>query len=214
MVTELGTKVDASASEISVDGHSVRVPATKTYLALHKPRGVISTCRDPKGRPTVLDLVPERLRGGLYPVGRLDAESEGLVLLTNDGELVQRLTHPRYGVLKVYEVLVAGEMARETLGRLREGVRLEEGLVVPEKVEIVQRKGGRTRLHVELGEGHNREIRRLMERAGHKVVRLVRQRIGPLQLGELERGAFRRLRREEVAALRRAAGMETADGDD
>jgi len=213
VVTELGTKADPAVSEICVDGRAIRLPAAKTYLVLNKPRGVICTCSDPRGRTTVVDLVPERFRARVFPVGRLDADSEGLLLLTDDGELAQRLTHPRFGVLKIYEVVVRGDMRRETLARLRRGLLLDEGQVVPARVEIAQRKRGRTRLHVALREGHKREIRRLMERVGHPVIRLIRRQIGPLKLGDLRPGAFRRLSRSEVAALRGAARPESTGHD-
>jgi 23S rRNA pseudouridine2605 synthase len=187
VVTELGTRVDPDREQVRLDGLPLRRPRLVHY-AVHKPTGVVSTNRDPSGRPRVIDLLPKSdLR--LYPVGRLDLNSEGLILLTNDGGLANRLTHPRYGVEKTYRVLVAGHPDAEVLAQLRRGVRLAEG---PARVV--------------LDEGRNRQIRRLLARLGHKVLRLVRIAVGPVRLGNLPPGRYRRLTRREVDALRRAVG--------
>lgn len=204
VVTELGTRVDPDRQSIRVDG--VRLPRPKrVYYALNKPAGVLCTNRDPSGRPRAIDLVPTK-HERLFTVGRLDLHSEGLILLTNDGELANRLTHPRYGVQKTYRVVVAGHPSREVLVRLRRGVHLAEGLARVAGVRVKGRQKQSTVLEMVLGEGRNREIRRVFARVGHKVLRLVRIGIGPLRLGDLPSGEHRSLSRREVDALRRAAG--------
>lgn len=205
VVTELGTKVDPNLDEISVDGTPLSGPAERVYLILNKPPGYISTADDPWGRPTVLDLVPHR--GRLYPVGRLDAESEGLLLLTNDGELTHRLTHPRYQQEKEYLVLVKGHPKEAILSRLRRGVDLEEGRTAPAKVSRVSRKERRetppdtTWLRIVVHEGRKRQIRRICAAVGHPVQRLIRVRLGPLRLGPLKPGQWRPLSGRELDEL-------------
>jgi 23S rRNA pseudouridine2605 synthase len=204
VVTELGTKVDPVEQQIRVDG--VTLPqADRMYFAVHKPPGVVCTNRDPAGRPRVIDLVPfPELR--LFPVGRLDLHSEGLILLTNDGELANRLMHPRYGVEKTYRVLVAGRPTPEVLTELRRGVYLAEGVARVSSVAVKKDVKQSTVMEMVLKEGQNREIRRILARVGHKVIRLMRLAVGPVRLGDLPPGGFRRLTREEVEALRRASG--------
>jgi len=202
-LVQLGTKVDPVQQTIRVDGEPLKRQQV-AYIMLHKPEGVVSTARDPAGRPRVTDMVPPEY-GRLFPVGRLDMSSEGLILLTNDGPLANRLTHPRYGVEKHYHVQVAGQVETETLRQLREGMYLAEGFARVARVRIKSRRKQGTILEMVLDEGRNREIRRLLAKVGHKVQRLVRVAIGPLRLGELPRGAYRELRREEVQALREAA---------
>jgi 23S rRNA pseudouridine2605 synthase len=176
------------------------------YLALNKPRGVIATARDPFGRPTVLDLAPDRPR--LFPVGRLDAESEGLMILTNDGDLANRIMHPRYGCQKEYRALVRGEPTAEALERLRSGIELDDGRTAPAEVELAQpAPGGRRWLRVTLREGRNRQVRRMLAAVGLPVERLRRVRIGPLEVGGLPPGASRPLSKSEVAALRASTGV-------
>ena len=203
VVTELGTRVDPAAQEIRVDGNVLH-GRSHVYYALHKPAGVLCTNNDPSGRPRAIDLVPANT-GRLFSVGRLDLNSEGLILLTNDGELANHLTHPRYGVEKVYRVVVAGEATLEELEQLRRGVHLAEGVARVSRVKVVQKQRQSSALEMVLAEGHNREIRRALARIGHKVLRLTRVAIGPLRLGKLKPGEFRRLFPEEVAELRRAA---------
>lgn len=203
VVTELGTRADPGREQIRVDG--IKLPRLKrVYYALNKPSGVVCTNRDPSGRPRATDLIPDRPER-LFIVGRLDLNSEGLILLTNDGELANRLTHPRYGVQKTYRVLVAGHATPEVVSRLRKGVHLAEGFASVAAVRIKRRHKQSTILEVVLEEGRNREIRRLLARVGHKVLQLVRIGIGPLRLGKLASGEYRRLSREEVSALRRVA---------
>ncbi len=203
VVTQLGTRVEPH-QEIRFDGLPLRQPR-RVYYAVHKPPGVVSTHRDPAGRPRVVDLVPAaHLR--LFTIGRLDLSSEGLILVTNDGELANRLTHPRYGVRKTYRVQVAGRPSPEVLRQLERGVRLAEGLARAEQVRVKGHRKDSTLLEMVLAEGRNREIRRVLARVGHKVLKLARIAVGPVRLGDLPPGGFRPLSRQEVEALRRAAG--------
>jgi 23S rRNA pseudouridine2605 synthase len=199
VVTELGTRVDVGLQEIRVDGEALGQPK-RVYFAVNKPEGVVSTSRDPAGRPRVTDLLPPGVPRS-YCVGRLDMSSEGLILVTNDGELANKLTHPRHGVEKVYHVQVAGHVERETLAKLERGVHLAEGFAHAKHVKIKSRQKNSTILEMVLDEGRNREIRRLLSRLKHKVQRLRRVAVGPLRLGDLPRGAVRPLTRQEVQAL-------------
>ena len=208
IVTELGVRVDPFKQKIMFDGEALRKPR-RVYFAVNKPEGVVCTARDPSGRPRVTDLLPPDV-GRVFNVGRLDMASEGLILLTNDGELANRLTHPRHGVEKVYHVQVAGKPTGETLAQLRKGVYLAEGTAhfVDAKIKS-QRKNGVV-LEVVLDEGRNREIRRVLARVGHKVQRLTRVAVGPVRLGELPSSAYRALTPDEVKALRSAASGGTS----
>jgi 23S rRNA pseudouridine2605 synthase len=202
-VTEQGTKVDPDEVEIRVDGEPLR-RSRRLYYLVNKPTGVVSTSRDPSGRPRVIDLLPSDER--LFTVGRLDLSSEGLILATNDGELANLLAHPRYGVEKTYQAQVAGVPEREVLDRLRQGVHLAEGFAHAKRVTVKSQHKQSALLEIVLDEGRNREVRRLLARVGHKVLRLKRVGLGPLRLGDLAPGEFRPLRREEVRALRDAVG--------
>ena len=198
VVTNPATDVDAS-SAVAVDGQSV-APEPREVHALNKPAGVVSTARDTHGRPTVVELVRSPRR--LYPVGRLDADSTGLILLTNDGELADLLTHPRYGVEKVYRARVLpGRLSPSALKALREGVQLDDGKTAPARV----RQLAPGVLEIALREGRKRQVRRMCEAVGHRVVALERVAFGPLGLRGLERGRSRRLKEPEVERLRRAA---------
>ena len=198
-VTQLGSCVDPDRQDIRVDG--VRLTRRRrVYYLVNKPTGVVSTNRDPAGRQRVIDLVPPD--AGLYCVGRLDKTSEGLILVTNDGELANRLAHPRYGVSKTYEVEVAGRLTQDTLRRLQRGVRLAEAFVRMAEARIRRRRKQSTVLKVVLREGRNREIRRMLASVGHRVLRLKRVGLGPLRLGELPAGSFRRLQASEIEAVR------------
>lgn len=200
IVTELGARVDRARQEIKVDGEPL--PRTRLqYFAVHKPVGVVSTARDPSGRPRVIDLLPPGV-GRLFNVGRLDMASEGLILVTNDGLLANQLTHPRHGIEKIYEVLVAGQPAADVLAQVKRGVHLSEGYVHAVDVRVKSSKKGATLLEMVLDEGRNREIRRLLARLGHKVQRLTRIAVGPVRLGDLPRGAVRPLTHEEVKKLK------------
>jgi len=198
-VAELGQRADPDVDAIEVDGVLVGVRPDTVWYLLNKPAGVVSTASDPQGRTTVVELVPEEPR--VFPVGRLDAETEGLLLLTNDGEVTHRLTHPSYGVEKEYLAHVEGTPSRGALRRLREGVELEDGLTAPATAAMVSPGVVRLVIH----EGRNRQVRRMCEAIGHPVVRLVRTRIGPLVDTTLGPGEWRPLRQDEVRALERAA---------
>ena len=170
------------------------------YLALYKPAGVVSSARDPGGRPVVADLVPVSVR--VFPVGRLDVDSEGLLLLTNDGAFALRLTHPRYQVDKEYHALVSGTPSRETLAQLASGVQLDDGWTAPARAHVLEVVGGRTWVSVVLREGKKRQVRRMFAVLGHQVRRLIRTRIDTVRLGDLAPGASRQLTRAEVSKLR------------
>jgi 23S rRNA pseudouridine2605 synthase len=198
IVRTLGTKIDPTA-RIQVDGSAIAPVATKRYIALNKPVGIVSSARTERGRESVVDLVGGKER--LYPVGRLDVDSEGLVLLTNDGEWAQRVIHPSHGHEREYDVSVAGDITDTALDRLRRGVRLEEGMARAQRVTVAQRTPQGGRLRLVLRTGWKRQARRMCSAVGLRVRRLVRVRIGPLGLGRLAPGAWRELSAREVRAL-------------
>lgn len=200
VVTEQGMRVNPETDHIRVDGSRIPPPRRHMYLVLNKPRGVVSTMDDPEGRPTLSDYLP-RTKERLFHVGRLDTETEGLIILTNDGEFAHRLAHPSYEVPKTYHVQVAGVMDNRTLKRLEKGVTLEDGPVKPDKVKLISRSQSKTLLEITLHEGRNRVVRRMMDTVGHPVDRLGRTRIGPVRLGTLPVGETRELSREELGAL-------------
>jgi 23S rRNA pseudouridine2605 synthase len=195
---ELGRRVDPEVDVIEVDGAQIGTKAGLVHYLLNKPAGVVTTASDPQGRPTVVQLVPDDPR--VFPVGRLDVDTEGLLLLTNDGDLTHRLTHPSFGVEKEYLAEVAGVPSRGALRRLREGIELEDGLTAPAKVSTV----GDHLLRITIHEGRNRQVRRMCDAVGHPVGRHVRTRIGPLAERSLAPGAWRALTQDEVRALERA----------
>jgi 23S rRNA pseudouridine2605 synthase len=205
-VAVLGRRVDPGRDQVVVDGVPVGIRPGLVYYLLNKPAGVVSTVSDPLGRPVVVGLVPPEPQ--VHPVGRLDTDSEGLLLLTNDGELTFRLTHPRFGVEKEYLVVVEGTPARGDLRQLREGVTLADGRSAPARVALVAPETLRITVH----EGRNRQVRRMCEAVGHPVRRLVRTRVGPLRVGTLAPGAWRELTAHEVRALERAAGERSETG--
>lgn len=200
-ITELGTTVDPDVQKVRVDGNYLR-PQKLVYYIVNKPVGIVTTNRDPRGRPRVIDLVPPTER--VFPVGRLDISSEGLILLTNDGDLAQKLAHPKFGIQKIYRVVVAGEVRSETMKKMREGIYIAEGLVQVDGAKIIKARAKATEMEIRLKEGKNREIRRILARFGHKVQQLRRVAIGPLKLGDVPRGAYRKLTRDEVDKLRRS----------
>jgi 23S rRNA pseudouridine2605 synthase len=213
VVSELGARVDRQQQEIKVDGEPLPRPKL-VYYAVNKPTGVVTTARDPAGRPRVIDLLPPSA-GRVFTVGRLDLESEGLILLTNDGELANQLAHPKHGVEKTYIVQVAGHPDPDVLVQLRRGVHLSEGYshAVHARIKSTLKKS--TLLEMVLDEGRNREIRRLLARVGHKVQRLTRVAVGPVRLGEMPRGAHRKLTQDEVRKLHEAvAAGPRSDRDD
>lgn len=197
-VTELGTRVDPASQEIRVDGESIRSPQ-RLYFAVNKPVGVVTTNNDPSGRARVIDLVPTEER--VFAVGRLDRSSEGLILVTNDGEFANRLTHPRYGVEKTYLVRIAGSPEPRQLERLKKGVHLAEGFARAQSITVKKQHGQSTDLVIVLNEGRNREIRRILARVGHKVLTLKRIAVGNVKLAELPLGGWRRLMPAEVTGL-------------
>jgi len=207
VVHELGAKADRREQEIRVDGVPLPRPRL-VYFMIHKPTGILSTNSDPSGRPRVIDLVD--YPGRLFTVGRLDMSSEGLILATNDGELANRLTHPRYGVEKTYQVEVAGMVDRKELAKLREGVHLAEGFAKVASAKVIRQYQNSSLLEIVLKEGRNREIRRVLARVGHKVERLKRIAIGPLRLADLPSGQVRELDRNEIRELRQAARGQTS----
>ena len=202
-VTQLGSKADPDRDRIAVDGTLVSPAPRARYLLLNKPAGYVTTKVDPQGRPLVFDLIPPQpVR--LFSVGRLDYWSEGLLLLTNDGALAHRLMHPSFGFVRVYEAQVAGRVSDETLRTMRKGVMLEDGVAVPLKVELLSRKKDQSLLKLTLGEGRYREVRRICQAVGHKVLCLRRVQFGPLRLRGLAPGQSRALTPQELSQLRAA----------
>ena len=199
-VAELGSRVNPRRDIVDVDGRRIDV-VEPVWLAVHKPIGYLSTRSDPGGRSTVYDLVPKEYRG-LFHVGRLDLLSEGLILLTNDGATAHRLLHPSFEVERVYRVRVRGRADEETRQALLRGVELEDGMARARTVEIREPKGAVTELRITLVEGRKREVRRMLRALGFPVARLMRQSYGPIRLGHLKPGAWRRLNKAEVARLR------------
>lgn len=201
-VAQIGQKADPDRDRITLDGKPVRVKQSHTYVILHKPRGVLSDEGDGTQRvQTAREMIP--LPGHLYPVGRLDLRSEGLILLTDDGELTHRLTHPRYEHEKEYQVYVEGHPDEKTLQRWRNGVFLEGSKTAPAGVSITRREKGRAWLRVVLREGRKRQIRRVGAMLGHPVHKLIRVRIGPIRLGDLAPGEWRHLTKREIEALQK-----------
>lgn len=202
IVTKLGVVVDSEVAKIRVDGEPLRRQKL-VYYAVNKPVGVVTTNSDPQGRPRVVDLVPPTER--VFPVGRLDRSSEGLILLTNDGDLAQRLAHPKFGIQKVYRVTVAGKVDVETMKKMREGIYIAEGHVRVDGAKVLKARPRATEMEITLREGKNREIRRILARLGHKVQTLRRIAVGPLRLGDTPPGAYRPLTRDEVQKLQTIA---------
>jgi 23S rRNA pseudouridine2605 synthase len=203
VVAILGRRVDPATSRVELDGVPVILRDDLVHYLLNKPAGRVTTAHDPQGRPTVVDLVPADPR--VFPVGRLDFDTEGLLLLTNDGELTQLLTHPRHGVTKTYLAHVEGVPSRAALRTLREGVVLDDGPTAPASATLVQSRAGGAAIELTIHEGRNRQVRRMCEAIGHPVRRLVRTRIGPLHDNRLAPGAWRALEPAEVRALYAAA---------
>ncbi|MFT4286379.1 pseudouridine synthase [Nocardioides sp.] len=200
VVTRLGTKVDPAADLIRVAGKRLPPISDKVYLVLNKPRGVVSTMSDPEGRRTLRDLVAERPER-LFHVGRLDTDTSGLIILTNDGDFAHRLAHPSYEVDKTYVAEVEGHVWPRTLKQLREGVTLEDGPVTVSKARTIEAADAKSIVELVIHEGRNRIVRRLLDHVGHPVTRLTRTRIGPVRLGSLKAGQFRDLTSEELGEL-------------
>ena len=206
LVTELGVRVDPRRSSIHVDGMRVQTDEHLVYLALNKPLGVVSAMSDPQGRPHLGEFVSDRTER-LFHVGRLDFDTEGLILLTNDGELANRLTHPSYEVPKVYLAEIAGPVPRDLGRRLREGVELDDGPARVDAFKVVDARPGKALVELTIHDGRNRVVRRLLESAGHPVLQLVRTRMGPIRLGDLRSGRTRVLNKTEVASLMAVVGL-------
>ena len=206
VVDQLGVRIDEGRDRVDVNGRPVQPERRSVYIILNKPAGFLVTMNDPLGRPTVLKLLPGLPRG-VVPVGRLDFDSDGLLLLTNDGELAFRLTHPRYEVPKTYLVRVDGEVSPETLARLQRGVSLEGKKAVPDKVVLLEAGRGKSQLRLELHEGRKREVRRIFEAVGHRVTRLRRVEFAGLTIKSLPLGQWRALLAREVSSLKKAVGL-------
>jgi len=209
LVTELGTRVDPDVSVIRVDGARIVLDDSLVYLALNKPRGMHSTMSDDRGRPCIGDIVEHRVRGNkkLFHVGRLDADTEGLILLTNDGELAHRLMHPSYEVPKTYLATVKGSVPRGFGKKLRAGIELDDGPVAVDDFAVVDAVPGKTLIRVTLHEGRKRIVRRMLAETGFPVQTLVRTDIGAVSLGEQRPGSIRALRRNEIGELYKAVGL-------
>jgi len=205
-VREMGSKADLDVDDIRVDGVRLKAPRSPVYLVLNKPRGVVSTRHDPQGRQTVMDLVPAV--AGLFPIGRLDITTEGLILLTSDGAFAERVAHPRYEVARVYEVKVHGLPDAATLGRLRHGVMVEGERLAADRVRVLEAKKNAW-LEVTLHEGRHHEVRRLLEAVGHPVSKLKRVAFGPVTGRGLEPGQYRHLTAAELRALQRPSRPRT-----
>lgn len=207
-VTELGMKVDPEAEKVCVDGERIKFQK-KQYFLVNKPIGVVCTNADPQGRPRVVDLLPPYF-GRLFSVGRLDESSEGLLLVTNDGELAHALAHPKFQVERVYRCIIAGLPNEETFTALRQGLHFTEGKFRMRDVRRIKANGKSTLVEVILTEGQNREVRRLFSRVGHKVLKLKRTAFGPLKIGDLESAAYRPLSPSEVRVLKQYAASDPA----
>ena len=200
---QLGSRVEVESDLVTVDGAPIGVRPDLVYYLLNKPAGVVTTADDPQGRPTVIEMVPKDPR--VFPVGRLDSDTEGLLILTNNGELTHRLTHPSFGVEKEYVALVEGKPSRSSLRLLREGVDLEDGKTAPAKIALLEQETIRLTIH----EGKNRQVRRMCSTVGHPVKRLIRTRIGPLSDRSLPPGSWRELTTAEIRSLEKSV----ADSD-
>ena len=208
VVSELGTKAVLGKDEICLDGKAIKPATEKVVVALFKPRRCVTTLNDPQGRPTVADLVGN-IPFRVYPVGRLDYDAEGLLLLTNDGELAHRLQHPRFKVPKRYLVKVRGHPPEQALTQLQQGVTLEDGITAPAELIVLEEDKNTTWLSLTLREGRNHQVKRMCALVGFPVLRLRRTKVGPIDLGDLRQGKSRRLKAREVRALRRAVGLDS-----
>ncbi len=208
VVTNLGRTVDDARDRVEVEGRPISAKQDLVYLALHKPPGCLVTRNDPQGRPTVYGLLPQ-VKTSIFPVGRLDFDSEGLLLLTNDGELSFRLTHPRFQVPKTYLAKVEGEVGEDKVRRLEKGVRLEDGKAAPARIRVLTAGAASSLLRVEVLEGRKREVRRMFEAVGHRVTMLKRIAFAGLDLAPLARGRWRFLSAREVKALKDRVGMNS-----
>lgn len=207
IATELGTKVDPLVDTVTLDGRPVSIADVPVYIAFHKPAGVMTTMSDPQGRPTVASFVPVKEYPGLFPVGRLDFDTTGLLLFTTDGELAHRLLHPSRHVEKVYRVLIDGRATEAELDRLRDGIALDDGLTAPARVRSLRSSGTTTYVEIAIREGRKRQVRRMFSKIRHPVLELHRVSFGPINVDGLSRNAWRHLTTEEVTAVRTAVDM-------
>lgn len=199
-LAELGMRIDPEHDRVTVDGRLITRPEERFYLLLYKPKGYVSTLKDPKAGPDLRGLIKD-IPGRIYPAGRLDQESEDLLFMSNDGELTNRLIHPRFKIPKTYRVRFKGNMPDETIQCLRRGVSLEDGPTQQARIRLIERKDGNTLLEMTIFEGRKRQIRRMGEAVGHPVLELIRIKFGPFELGDLRPGEYRILEREEVENL-------------
>ncbi len=210
-IATLGDKADPAVDVIAIDGERIHVNTDLLYLLLNKPMGVVTTTSDPEGRPTVMDFVPPNPR--VFPVGRLDQDTTGLLLLTNDGELANRVTHPRYELEKTYMVQIRGPISRRALHQLTDGVELEDGPAKARRAQVKVADQTRSLLEIVIAEGRKREVRRMMEAVGLELEALVRTKVGPIRLGDIGPGKVRPLNGKEIRELYAAVGMGAqADG--
>ncbi len=206
VVREPGTRAVWGKDIIRLDGEELAKPSARIYVLLNKPFGYVTSLRDPEGRPVVSDLLKE-VGERLYPVGRLDFDTLGLLILTNDGDLAHRLAHPSYHVPKTYKATVEGSISDEALNSLRRGVSLEDGFSGPSKVTLVQRSGGKSIVRMTITRGRSRLVRRMLEATGNRVIHLLRTGFGVLELGDLKVGRYRFLESHEVEALKKQVGL-------
>ena len=207
IIRELGTKAVLGRDDIRVNGKAIKAETKKVVVALFKPRSYVTTLDDPQGRPTVVDLL-KGISERVYPVGRLDYDAEGLLLMTNDGELAHRLQHPRYKIPKTYLVKVRAHPPEEALAQLQQGIKLEDGITAPAELHVLEDDKKATWLTLTLREGRNHQVKRMCAAIGFPVLRLRRTKIGPIDLGNLQPGKSRRLNAGEVRALRKAVGLD------
>ena len=200
IVTEMGVKIKIGTDKVTVDGKDITPEEEHVYLMLNKPEGYVTTAHDPQGRPTVLDLVAE-VPQRVFPIGRLDVDTEGLLFLTNDGELAYRLTHPKFAVTKVYHALVTGKPSEDKLDRMRNGLKLEDGMTKPCTVKVIRRYNHKTMLEITISEGRNRQVRRMCQAIGNPIIELERVKIENIELSNVKRGQYRKLTLEELAPL-------------
>ena len=200
IVTEMGVKIKIGTDKVTVDGKDIIPEEEHVYLMLNKPEGYVTTAHDPQGRPTVLDLVAE-VPQRVFPIGRLDVDTEGLLFLTNDGELAYRLTHPKFAVTKVYHALVTGKPSEDKLDRMRNGLKLEDGMTKPCTVKVIRRYNHKTMLEITISEGRNRQVRRMCQAIGNPIIELERVKIENIELSQVKRGQYRKLTLEELAPL-------------
>lgn len=209
VVTELGSKIDPKVDVVRVDGNEVHLEDGSVYLMLNKPAGYLTTMDDPQGRPCVVSLVPTKRYPGLYPVGRLDKDTTGLLLFTTDGDMGQRLLHPKHHVEKTYHAHVEGVPTEDDLERLREGIMLADGMTAPARVHLLdERRDGTSDLEIVIHEGRKRQVKRMCSAINHSVIELHRTKFGPLELRDVDEGSWRLLTDEEMKALKEAAGLK------